>query len=216
MPFNFDPNLQLVFIRHGIPINSNVIAGYTPGSEFDFPISRDGYSRIKALGNSLRSKHGNPAVMIYSPLQRTFQTAQAINEAYGKTIPMEENYGLIDVQGHSLVGQSVEKFQDIQQGRISANAEHPNSIVPRMLAVVEIAIRNHPGHTIFFVSHTEPIAEVLGKILKGVIGVGLPEYFLNRGQTYLVEYSSHGELLQAKKYLSAPGEGGFDPERGQY
>lgn len=159
----------ILLIRHAVNdfVKTGKLAGWIPGVH----LNDDGNAQANALGERLADV---PLAQLYaSPLERTVETAQAIQRhhphlAIEETLPMAEvRYG--DWEGMSIdILRKRKLWQVIQEypsRAVFPNGEALRDVQTRAVNEIERIVRKHPGQMIAVVSHADVIKLALAHYL---------------------------------------------------
>jgi len=150
---------SLVLARHAVTAQTGpLLTGRAPGVD----LSEEGRRQAAALGERLA---GLPVTAVYaSPMERTFQTAEAIAERHG--LPVQPLEGVLEADYGEWTGQKLadlaktDLWQVVQ--RTPSRASFPSgeslaAMQARMVAALDAVVRDHPGEMVVVVSHADPI-----------------------------------------------------------
>jgi probable phosphomutase (TIGR03848 family) len=159
----------ILFIRHAVNdfVKTGKLAGWTPGVH----LNEEGQAQAQALGKRLADA---PIKHIYSsPLERTMETAQAVQQHHphltieANTELGEVKYG--DWEGASIAAlQSRKMWQVVQEypsRAVFPNGETMRGVQTRAVNEVERLVKKHPGQMIAVVSHADLIKMVMAHYL---------------------------------------------------
>jgi probable phosphomutase (TIGR03848 family) len=152
---------QLLLIRHAVNdyVKTGKLAGWIPGVH----LNDEGKAQADALGKRLADA---PIKQIYaSPLERTMETAQAIQQYQPKlTIVPQDDIGEVrygDWEGMSIAAlRSRKMWQVVQEYPSRAyfpNGETMRGAQTRIVNALETIIAEHPTAMIAIVSHADLI-----------------------------------------------------------
>jgi probable phosphoglycerate mutase len=167
---------QILLIRHAANdfVKNGKLAGWMPGVH----LNEEGLAQAEALGKRLADV---PIEQLYaSPLERTIETAQAIQQ-YHRHLDLksiselgEVRYG--DWEGMELSQLSGRKmWQIVQQYPSRAafpNGETMREVQTRAVNAIEKLVEGHPRELVAVVSH----ADVIKMILSHYLGMHLDEF----------------------------------------
>lgn len=159
----------ILLIRHAVNdfVKTGKLAGWTAGVH----LNDEGKKQAQALGERLKDA---PLKHIYSsPLERTMETAQAI-QAHHPTLSIEENreigevlYG--DWEGAKIADLRKRKMWEVVQEYPSRayfpNGETMRGVQTRAVNEIERLVKKHPAQMIAIVSHADLIKMVLAHYL---------------------------------------------------
>ncbi len=152
----------ILLIRHGLTdyVTSNRAAGHTAGIH----LNDEGRAQAAALAQRLRRL---PIKAIYcSPLERTWETAEALSAAVGA--PLQARPGLIETDTGEWTGRYYKDIQVDDAAVWQALQSHPkgtripggetiDEIQTRMVAEIEAIYQAHRHDMVAIVSHADPI-----------------------------------------------------------
>lgn len=159
----------ILFVRHAVNdfVKTGKLAGWTP----EVHLNDDGKAQAEALGRRLADA---PINHIYaSPLERTMETAQAI-QAHHPHLNIEQNSGIGEVRYGDWEGKSIaslrqrkmwEVVQEYPSRAVFPNGETMRGVQTRAVNEVEHLITQHPREMIVIVSHADLIKMVLAHYL---------------------------------------------------
>lgn len=159
----------ILLIRHAVNdfVKTGRLAGWTPGVS----LNDEGKKQAEALGQRLASL---PIKHIYaSPLERTMETAQAVQQHHPHlSIIQNERIGEVrygEWEGKSIASLRGWKMWDVVQHypsrAVFPNGEAMRSVQLRMVDEVEKVVQNHPREMVALVSHSDPIKMVIAHYL---------------------------------------------------
>lgn len=160
---------HILLIRHAVNdfVKTGKLAGWTPGVH----LNDEGLAQAEALGKRLAQ---TPLNHLYaSPLERTMETAAAIQQAHPHlTIQHLDGIGEVrygDWEGakiSTLAGQKMWKVVQEYPSRASfPNGETMREVQVRAVNAVEELVRRHPRAMVAVVSHADLIKMVLAHYL---------------------------------------------------
>ncbi|RMG77387.1 MAG: MSMEG_4193 family putative phosphomutase [Chloroflexi bacterium] len=159
----------ILLIRHAVNdfVKTGKLAGWTPGVH----LNDEGKAQAEALGQRLAHM---PIDHIYaSPLERTMETAQAI-QRHHPHLHIQENLQLAEVQYGDWEG---EKIADLRQRKMwQVVQEYPSragfpkgetmrAVQVRAVNEIERLVQDHPNQTVIVVSHADIIKMVMAHYL---------------------------------------------------
>lgn len=167
---------QILLIRHAVNdfVKTGKLAGWTPGVH----LNEEGQAQAAALGKRLAD---TPIDYLYaSPLERTMETAQAVQQ-YHANLSIRQNTELGEVRYGDWEGMEINKltgrkmWQVVQQ--YPSRAEFPNGetmrgVQTRAVNAVEALVSAHPRETVAVVSH----ADIIKMVLAHFLGMHLDEF----------------------------------------
>ncbi|KKS65578.1 MAG: Phosphoglycerate mutase [Parcubacteria group bacterium GW2011_GWA1_42_7] len=154
---------NIYIVRHGQVENpENIIYGSLP-----FPLSKKGKEAARKAGEYLKNK--NIGFIISSPIKRTMETAQIINqEISGGALEIKADERLREIEwGKIFQGEKEKDLEKKYPKEWEEYKKHPskfqfgenlNDLVQRMSAVLKSAIKDYPDKNILLVSHRAPIS----------------------------------------------------------
>lgn len=160
---------QLLLIRHAVNdfVKTGKLAGWTPGVH----LNEEGLAQAEALGQRLA---GASIDTIYaSPLERTMETAQAIQRHHSHlTIVQSSDIGEVrygDWEGMAISALQSRKMWHLVQEYPSRayfpNGEAMRDVQIRAVNAVERIAAAHPRQTVVIVSHADLIKMILAHYL---------------------------------------------------
>ncbi|GAB4312371.1 MAG: histidine phosphatase family protein [Phototrophicales bacterium] len=159
----------ILLIRHAVNdfVKTGKLAGWTPGVH----LNDEGKAQAEALGQRLAHM---PIDHIYaSPLERTMETAQAI-QRHHPHLHIQENLQLAEVQYGDWEGK---KIADLRQRKMwQVVQEYPSragfpkgetmrAVQVRAVNEIERLVQDHPNQTVIVVSHADIIKMVMAHYL---------------------------------------------------
>ena len=159
----------ILLIRHAVNefVTTGKLAGWTPGVH----LNDEGKAQAAALGDRLSEA---PLKAIYSsPLERTMETAQAI-QAHHSKLEIQTNEAIGEVQYGDWQGAKIsalrrrKMWQVIQEYPSRAyfpNGEAMRDVQTRAVTEIERLVKQHPRQMIALVSHADLIKMVLAHYL---------------------------------------------------
>jgi probable phosphoglycerate mutase len=183
-----------VFVRHGALVNpKKIIYGRSPG----FPLSEEGIKQIHDLSEQLKARNVSPDVIYTSPLLRAKQTAEILSKQLGGA-PIYEDQDLIEHDSKNYAGRLLSFLDTIDPYKDGEKygywIEPMEQGVERMNRAVERAIKKHPGKTIMFVSHGDPLGLIVQHLLypNDEPSVDIEEIYLKKGHAWVIEHDKTG------------------------
>lgn len=173
----------IIFIRHGSIVNpGDVVYGRLPG----FHLSDLGRRQASSLAKALKER-GIKFDRIYtSPLERAIDSARILIGILGHS-PVFKREELNDVDGPIFEGEPMDvlrgmNFRYYTPELIAKGVESPENQRDRTAGLVYQTIEEHPGETVGFVGHGDPLRFCFG----GVVDPdGLPDLSRLRDDDYL-------------------------------
>lgn len=159
----------ILLIRHAVNdfVKTGKLAGWTPGVH----LNDEGNAQAEALGQRLAKM---PIDCIYaSPLERTMETAQAIQQHHPH-LQIEQNLEIGEVQYGDWEGMKIadlrkRKMWDVVQEYPSRayfpKGETMRGVQIRAVNEIERIVEKHPHQTVVIVSHADLIKMVLAHYL---------------------------------------------------
>ena len=147
------------FVRHGDVENPNMVAyGRMPG----FHLSSKGKEKAKKIGKYFKDRE---ITIIYtSPLERTFETANIISDAFSKPIRIVHKYELIEIEASKWQSFPLDELYQNKYFELFFNdpdndevPENLNALSKRMEKFTLNLCTKHKGQEIICVSHDYPI-----------------------------------------------------------
>jgi probable phosphoglycerate mutase len=160
---------QLLLVRHAVNdfVKSGKLAGWTPGVH----LNEEGKAQAAALGQRLAAV---PIQQLYSsPLERTMETAEAIQSHHPQLTILEER-GIGEVQYGDWQGQAVAALTQRKMWHViqeyPSRARFPNGetlreVQMRAVNTLETLAERHPRQLIAVVSHADIIKMLLAHFL---------------------------------------------------
>ncbi|MFN8375674.1 MAG: MSMEG_4193 family putative phosphomutase [Anaerolineae bacterium] len=159
----------ILLIRHAVNdfVKTGKLAGWTPGVH----LNDEGKAQAEALGKRLADA---PIKQLYaSPLERTMETAQAIQAHHPQLqIKINEQIGEVrygDWEGQSIAALNGRKmWQVVQQypsRAVFPNGEAMRDVQIRAVKAIEELVIAHPREMVAVVSHADLIKMVLAHYL---------------------------------------------------
>ncbi len=160
---------QILLVRHAVNdyVKTHRLAGWTPGVH----LNEEGLAQAEALGKRLIPA---PLRYIYaSPLERTMETAQAIQQHHPQiSIVQNSEIGEVrygDWEGQSIAALQTRKMWHVVQEYPSRayfpNGETMRQVQQRAVNEVERLAALHPREMIVLVSHADLIKMVMAHFL---------------------------------------------------
>lgn len=160
---------RLILIRHG-QIQANVDKLWHGST--DSPLTEEGREQAARVGKRIQSDYPQVAGIYASPLQRTFNTAQAVADATTKPLKTHaglREYGIGDLEGTSFAELAKEHlfFERLSKDPNYApdNGESLHQVRDRVTDAFHEIARSHPGEDVVIVSHGAALALALGQLL---------------------------------------------------
>jgi len=155
-------NTRFIFVRHGEVDNpKRIIYGQT----VDVPLSPKGFLQMRQLASKLQSKSIVPDIIYTSPLLRTLQSAKEILKIFPNT-PVIEDDGLKDTYEPFLADKTLDWLKSIDGDEYDQpGVESPESIEIRMMKVIGKIVTKYEERTIFIVSHGDPLAFLVWRLM---------------------------------------------------
>lgn len=184
----------IYFVRHAQTENpENIEYGRMPG----FKLSQKGIEQAKKLGEFFATKH--ISVILTSPLERAFETANFISETIPK-IPIIHSFDLIEVESSLWQGAKIEElfkndsYEDfLNDPEANIATENLNQLNRRMEGVVSQLLTQYPGENVICISHEFPILSLKLK-LEGHSLKSLKTYNFPVGSVLKLIFDKEGDL----------------------
>ena len=189
------------FIRHGEADNpQKIVYGASP-----VPLTKNGEAQIHNLALYLQKQNIQPDIILTSPIRRTVQTAEILQQTFQDTPLVLEN-DLREVEG-DLSDMKISEilalgdYYHAPETR-ARNIEQPESIAQRMKQVIDGALNAYSGKTIFIVSHGDPLAWLIWELMhpnqtlpsvKAIQG-----HYPTHGNTFKIVFDEQGNVTQTK------------------
>lgn len=158
-------NTTVYLIRHGEVYNPQQIAyGRTA-----IPLSDAGIQQLKTLASKFKSLNITPDIIISSPLKRTVQSTEEIHNVF-PNVPVKYIDDLQEVDCGTMTGmpqafeRRVGNIYDSEETK-DMGIERPLAVTDRMLGVMKNALADYGGKTIFVVSHGDPLAFLVWRLM---------------------------------------------------
>ena len=159
-----------LLIRHAAHIHlDKLFSGRMPG----VPLSETGRAQAARLGAALASEPIDQ--IVYSPLDRTSETAAAIAAARGSAVPVAAAAGLIEIDLGDWTGRSWQDFGDDPEWR-AWNERRGSARIPggetmgeaqaRIVGCLAALAREADGRTVAVVSHSDMIRAAVAHVLE--------------------------------------------------
>ena len=192
----------IYFIRHGEVDNpDNLIYGRT----IDVHLAQEGFLQIKKLAYTLEKRGVRPDVIYTSPLTRAIQSTEEIIKVFPNT-PVIKKGDLQDTDEAVLAGKTLEWLKlvggdEYTLPEFKDQVERPETIEQRIMGVIKEAIRANEGKTIFVVSHGDPLAFAIWRLINPegelpTIGELNKGNYLKKGEAWKVVISSNNEVIE--------------------
>lgn len=153
---------NIFLIRHGELDNpSNTIYDGT------ISLSKEGRENMRLLGITLKKRSVIPDVVFTSPFLRAVQSTEELLSNYESEIPVIKDSRLQDTDAPDNIGKPLSWLREVGNPYTypGIRIESPNAIADRMVASIKNAIDQYEGKTLFVVSHGDPTAFALWKLL---------------------------------------------------
>ena len=161
---------HLIFLRHGQAVNNieRILAGRTKG----IPLTDEGQKQAEYAANLLKS--ANVSAIYSSPIQRSVDTANIIGKVLSLDVIKDERLTEIDMG--KFTGMKYDKilvehgnvFLKFYRGELEIahmGVETFVQVKKRITEMIDTACTKHPGGTILFITHMDPIKAVLSGII---------------------------------------------------
>lgn len=182
--------MELLVIRHGLPVRSERIDGTAADPE----LSDHGQQQAALLSKYLAAE---PIKAVYSsPMRRAFQTAVPIAQSRGLEISVEPRIAEWDQHSSSYVpmeelkATDPEAYRKLMKGELDLDIDI-HHFQRDVVAAMEEIIARHPGEKVAVVCH----GGVINTYADAVIGLGKPFGFTNTTYTSVNRFraASSGE-----------------------
>jgi probable phosphoglycerate mutase len=211
---------QLLLVRHAVNdyVKTGRLAGWTPGVH----LNEEGVAQAEALGQRLADVHID--ALYASPLERTMETAQAIQRHHAHlTIVQSDEIGEVrygDWEGQAIAALQTRKMWHLVQEYPSRayfpNGETMRGVQFRAVNAVERIAAGHPRQVVVIVSH----ADLIKMILAHYLGMHLDHFqrivvspasittlMLGYGRPYIVAMNDTAHLQMQEKQRRAAAAG---------
>lgn len=203
---------QILLVRHAVNdfVKTGRLAGWTPGVH----LNEEGIAQAEALGQRLADA---PIDQIYaSPLERTMETAQAVQQHHPHlTIASHPGIGEVrygDWEGMAISAlQGRKMWQVVQQTPSRAyfpNGETMRGVQERAVNAIEELVARHPRQLVVVVSH----ADLIKMLVAHYMGTHLDQFqrivispasittlMLGYGRPYVVSVNDLAHVLQMER-----------------
>lgn len=203
---------QILLVRHAVNdfVKTGRLAGWTPGVH----LNEEGQAQAEALGRRLADA---PITQLYaSPLERTMETAQAIQQHH-PALSIQSHEGIGEVRYGDWEGMAISALQSRKMWSVvqhtPSRASFPNGETMRGVqaravnAVEELAAR-HPRGLVVIVSHADLIKMVVAHFMgthldnfqRIVISpASITSLMLGYGRPYVVTVNDVAHVLQLER-----------------
>jgi len=157
--------MELVFVRHAIPVRRELSSGIA-----DPELSPDGLQQARLLGDYLASESID--AIYASPLKRAAETAEAIAHHHGLPIVFEEGIAEYDrssseyVPVEELKAANDPRWHEIRDGVWNSEDESEDDFVSRVVRSTERVVADHSGQRVLVVCHGGVINAYLAHVLR--------------------------------------------------
>lgn len=203
---------QLLLIRHAVNdfVKTGKLAGWTPGVH----LNDDGKAQAEALGQRLANA---PIERIYSsPLERTMETAQAIQQHHPH-VSIEEHPGIGEVnygdwEGMKISDLSQRKMwkivQEYPSRAVFPNGETMRGVQMRVVNTIEEIVGQNPRALVVAVLHADlikmAVAHFLGMHLDNfqrivISPASISTLFLGHGRPYVATVNDMAHVLELER-----------------
>ncbi len=160
---------QILLIRHAVNdfVKTGRLAGWTPGVH----LNEEGRAQAEALGR--RMSGASIDALYASPLERTMETAQAVQQHHPRLEIIQEpgigevRYG--DWQGKTVAELQSRKMWHVVQHypsrAVFPNGETMREVQARAVNTVEAVAARHPRQTVLIFTHADIIKMLLAHFL---------------------------------------------------
>lgn len=208
----------IYLIRHGEVYNPNKTVY---GS--DIKLSETGFNQMKLLATRLKQENVIPDIIYTSPFMRALQSAKTIADVYGG-VNIQEEKSLQDTFAPGVEGKPVDWLESVvgdiynyEGPEVIGEVEKPEDIVERMISCIKKIQLQHEGKTVFIVSHGDPTAFTMWKLLH-LESESIPsitelekDSYLKKGEAWRIVFGENGRALEHE--LIARDEGSVTGER---
>lgn len=202
----------IYLIRHGEVNNPK---GIIYGRSVDVSLSEAGVDQVKDCAQRLREKGVEPSAIYTSPMRRAVQTARELARVFDQVTIVEEE-DLQETGSQGLESKTLDWVETIGGDLYSYlgddySIEGPEVIVQRMLRAISKFIRKHEGKTIFVVSHGDPIAFTMWRLLNprgelpSIVALSRNTY-LQKSEAWRVILDQKGRVIEHER-IRRGGEG---------
>lgn len=188
----------LYFIRHGQVDNPhNLVYGRSK-----IPLSEFGKQQAIKLSERLKENAVIPTVIYASPLQRTKETAEIMQQTFPQT-PIIYDNDLEESYMDGLTNKTLDYLHslgDYYHNDTYKTVEKPEAIEKRIHAVLKEILKKYQGKTILVISHGDPLAFLYWKLLhpdeplQPINWLHTNEY-LHRGQAWRIVLDEQEHLV---------------------
>jgi 2,3-bisphosphoglycerate-dependent phosphoglycerate mutase len=165
------PAVELILVRHGLPIRIDDAAGPA-----DPALSDDGRAQAVRLANWLAK---DPIDAVYvSPMKRALETAAPLADALGIDPVVDEELAEFDRDAHfyipleELKAAGDERYLKVLRGEYDGDVD-PHTFREVVAVAVERIIEAHPGNTVAIICH----GGVINAWASHVLGLPDPLFF---------------------------------------
>jgi probable phosphoglycerate mutase len=217
---------QILLIRHAVNdyVKTGRLAGWLP----DIHLNEAGQAQATALGQRLADA---PINQLYaSPLERTMETAQAVQQHHPHLVIQhldgigEVRYG--DWEGEKISTLAQRKMWQVVQEYPSRayfpNGETMREVQVRAVNAVEVLAERHPRQVVAVVSHADLIKMVLAHFLGMhldnfqrivVSPASISGLMLGFGRPYVTTMNDVGHILQLERDQKAQAKEAVAPQQ---
>lgn len=189
----------IYLIRHGDVINPDRI---NYGRTYNVALSDLGKRQIKRTAEKISAREEKPIIIMSSPLRRTQESSRVISNHFHE-IPITLDDRLLETDAHKIDGTPMDSFTSHQDpyGDPALELERPEYITSRMFTALESARMTHDGHVICLVSHGDPLAFLMWKLMNpqgsippmGELG---KQFYLKRSESWRVVFDEKGNVSE--------------------
>jgi probable phosphomutase (TIGR03848 family) len=203
---------QILLVRHAVNdfVKTGRLAGWTPGVH----LNDEGLAQAEALGQRLADA---PITHLYaSPLERTVETAQAIQK-YHTDLDIQSHPGIGEVRYGDWEGMAIADLQSRKMWHVVQhypsrayfpNGETMRGVQERAVNAIEELTARHPRGLVVVVSHADLIkmvvAHYMGTHLDNfqrivISPASITTLMLGYGRPYVVSVNDIAHVLQMER-----------------
>ncbi len=176
----------------------NIIYGRT----YNVVLSDLGKRQIKRTAEKISEREERPIIIMSSPLRRTMESSDIISNHF-QNIPITIDDRLLETEAHTIEGKSMDSFISHQDpyGDPALELERPEYITSRMFAALESIRTAHDGHVTCLVSHGDPLAFLMWKLMNPHVGIPPmgelgKQYYLKRSESWRIIFDEKGNVSE--------------------
>ena len=165
------PKTSLTLVRHGETAAN--LGGVWHGS-IDTPLTERGLAQAERVARYLGDLHGDVAALYSSPLQRAVRTAEAIGEALGLDLRVEEalgeyNLGSWEGKTYRELHEEHQLWHHMKRDPDFAphGGESPRQVAERLTGVLRDISANHVEERVVVVAHGGALSLGLAALIEG-------------------------------------------------